>query len=262
MIAPFSTQKPLIAAIHLAPSLSYESFHGVQRSLDEFAADLDACIAGGLDGILLENENDKPHTLMVGKAQVAWLTRVAVFARSRTALPVGLNVQRIDWDATLAVAAAAELPFVRLDTFVDKVVMQGETIDLDPAAIRALRASLRAEHIALFTDIHVKHATPVDAMPLEESARVALREGAAALLISGNRTGEAPNTNDFARIRKAIPSAPLVIASGLTKENASVLAPLADAAIVGTSLKEGERVSLARVKELVSAWKRACASQP
>ncbi len=259
MISPFSKPKPLIAAIHLPPSLSYESFRGVQRSLDEFAADLDACVAGGLDGILLENENDKPHTLMVSKAQVAWLTRVAVFASSRTKLPVGLNVQRIDWDATLAVAAAAELPFVRLDTFVDKVVMQGETIALDPRAILALRAQLKAERVALWTDIHVKHATPVDPMPLEASAAMALKEGAAALLISGGRTGEAPNTEDFVRIRKAIPSAPLVIASGLTKENARVLAPLADAAIVGTSLKDGERVSLSRVKELVSAWQNASA---
>lgn len=257
MISPFRTPKPLIAAIHLPPSLSYDSFRGADRSLAEFGADLAACVEGGMDGILLENENDKPHTLLVSKAQVAWLTRVALFATERTKLPVGLNVQRIDWDATLAVAAAAELPFLRLDTFVDMVVMQGEEVALIPKEIRALRSQLKAERVSLWTDIHVKHATFIDKKSLEESAGEAMREGAGALLISGSRTGEAPNTEDFLRIRKAHPNAPLVVASGLTKENAPILAPLCDAAIVGTSLKDGERISVARVRELVEAWKNS-----
>jgi len=259
MIAPFRSPKPLVAAIHLPPSLSYASFPGVERALEQFGADLDACVQGGMDGILLENENDKPHTLLVSKAQVAWLTRVALFATSRTKLPVGLNVQRIDWDATLAVAAAAELPFVRLDTFVDKVVMQEEEVALSPKEIRALRSQLKAERVSLWTDIHVKHATFIDKKSLEESAGEAMREGAGALLISGSRTGEAPNTEDFIRIRKAHPKAPLVVASGLTRENAHILAPLSDAAIVGTSLKEGDRVSVSRVSDLVEEWKRASA---
>ena len=117
MISPFRTPKPLIAAIHLPPSLSYDSFRGADRSLAEFGADLAACVEGGMDGILLENENDKPHTILVSKAQVAWLTRVASYLRERLDVPLGINVQRIDWDATLAIAAAAELAFVRLDTF-------------------------------------------------------------------------------------------------------------------------------------------------
>ena len=60
-------------------------------------------------------------------------------AATRTRLALGINVQRMDWRTTFAVAATAELDLVRLDTLVDRVRMEGEVVAPDPAQRAAER---------------------------------------------------------------------------------------------------------------------------
>lgn len=251
----------LVAALHLPPSLSYASFPGTSDALALALGDMKAALEAGADAILLENELDKPHTLVVSKAQVAWLARVCTELRARTEVPVGINVQRIDWEATLALAAACDLDFVRLDVFVDRVRMQGEVVEIVPAQVRALRDALGGEY-ELFTDVHVKHAELLDALTLGESVARALDEGASGVIISGMRTGHAPSEADLAEARRHARGRPVIIGSGLTEGNASSLAAHADMAIVGTSLMEGGRVVVDRARPVVDAWRRACASRP
>jgi membrane complex biogenesis BtpA family protein len=219
-------------------------------------ADVAALVEAGADGILMENENDKPHTLVVSRAQAAWLGAVAVEVRRMTSLPLAIGVQRIDWETTLAVAAAADLQAVRLDTFVDRVVMAGEAVEVDPAGVRALRASLGVPGLALWTDVHVKHAELVGGGTLAASARRAVDEGAAAVLVTGTRTGEPPTRADLEEAQAALAGrAPVWIASGLDADNARALAPLCDGAIVGTALKTGARVDRDRARRVVNAWR-------
>lgn len=251
---PFASGPPLIAVVHLPPSLGYPSCPGLAPALEVLRADLASL--DGVDGILLENDNDKPHTLEVSKAQVAWLTRLATAAREQLALPLGIGVQRIDWRAALAVAAAAGLDFVRLDVFVDRVRMLDQEVVVDPAAVRRERAALGIEALALFTDIHVKHAEQLDDASLADSALLATREGSDGLLVTGARTGEPPTVDDLERAR-SVGGTPVLVGSGLTADNASVFAPHADGALVGTALKRGERIDRGRVQEVVEAWRSA-----
>jgi len=246
----------LVAAVHLGPSLGTPGFPGASAVLDGLDADL-AALTGiqGVDGILLENENDKPHTITINEHQVAWLTRVALHAKARVGVPVGINVQRIDWRATFAVAQAAELSFVRLDTLVDRVRMGGEEVHLDPREVM----SLRPPGVRVFADIQVKHAELLDKRPLAESARLAIAAGADGLIVTGTRTGEPPTLDD---VRAAKLGAPVYVGSGLDATNAATLGILADGAIVGTSLKDGPRVSRAKATAVVEAWRRAYASRP
>jgi membrane complex biogenesis BtpA family protein len=210
-----------------------------------------------VDGILLENENDKPHTLTVSKAQVAWLTLLAMEARRRTALPLGIGVQRIDWEAALAVAAAARLDMVRLDVFVDRVLMQGEEVGVDPVQVRELREALDARAVALWTDVHVKHAELLGGGELGASVGDAIREGSAAVLVTGERTGMPPAIADLDEAcRVAAGRAPVFAASGLDEANAGELRAHCDGAIVGTALKDGSRVSAQRARDVVRAWRR------
>lgn len=243
----------LIGCVHLAASLGTPGFPGADVALAMLDDDLDAL--AGVDAVLLENENDKPHTLVVNAWQRAWLARVAAHARARVRVPLGINIQRIDWEATFAIAAAIGLDFVRLDVLVDHVRMGGEDVVLDAAAVMAQRPP----GVRVFADIHVKHAELVDAMPLEESARRAVAAGADAVLITGRRTGEPPAVAD---LDLGHAGRPVYIASGLAPDNARVLAPHADGAIVGTSLMERGRVTRARVTAMVEAWRDACASRP
>src|SRR5262249_37154078 len=128
----FPAHPPIVGVIHLPPSLSYPSFPGRAEALGALRRDVSALVKGGADAVLIENDNDKPHTLVVSKAQVAWLTQAACATREQTSAPVGIGVQRIDWEATLAIAAAAGLDFVRLDVFVDRVVMLDTDVRVRP----------------------------------------------------------------------------------------------------------------------------------
>lgn len=246
-----------IACIHLCPSLSYPAFPGRARALELLAADVTAALDGGVDAILLENDNDRPHTLTVSKAQVAWITQAACMTRAMTRLPVGLGVQRVDWEATIGIAVAAGLDFVRLDVFVDEVRMLDQAVNIDPREVTALRRSLGGDSVRLFTDVHVKHSELVSTASIEESARTAIACGSDAVVVTGAFTGHEPDVGDLDRVRAAIGPAPVVIGSGLTPENAATLARHADLAIVGTSLKEGDRVSTTRVRRAVDAWRAA-----
>lgn len=246
----FRAPRALVAVVHLPPSLGYASCPGIDEALGLLAGDLQTLIEAGFDGVLLENDNDKPHTLTVSKAQVAWLTRLAHEARARLAMPLGIGVQRIDWEATLAVAAAASLEFVRLDVFVDRVRMQGEVVEVEPAAVCALRRALGAERVQLWTDVHVKHADVLETRGIAESAELAFECGADAVLVTGARTGEPPAVEDVSAVAR-----PVLIGSGLTPANASTYAALADGALVGSALKRGDRIDASLARAMVRAWR-------
>lgn len=246
----------LIAALHLAPSFGTPDFPGIARALADLEADL-AALADleGLDGVLLENENDKPHTILANHEQITWLTRMALHARARTRLPLGINVQRMDWRTTFAIATTAELDLVRLDTLVDRVRMDGEVVALEPARVM----ERRPPGVQVLVDIQVKHAELLDVRPLAESARLAVAAGADAVLVTSTRTGEPPLVEDLVA---AHAGRPVYIGSGLDADNAARLAPRCEGAIVGTSLKDGARISRAKAARVVEAWRRACASRP
>lgn len=85
----------------------------------------------------------------------------------------------------------------------------------------------------------MKHATPLGSESLAQAA--VLRGLADALIVSGTATGASPDVESLHTVRAAV-NAPLYIGSGLTLENATVLLPLVDGSIVGTTLKEGGQV--------------------
>jgi len=250
-------RRPLWACLHLPPGPGCIGHLGVQPSVERLHDDLEVVLGAGFDGVVLENDADKPHGLVVTKAQVAFLARLALEARGAWRGPLGIGVQRIDWEASLAIASAVGLEMVRLDTFVDRVRMGGELVEVVPSEVRALRRALGAERVELWTDVHVKHADLVEPSTLiERSASRAVEEGAAAVLVTGRRTGEPPDPDDLVRVRAAVGGrVPVVVASGLAPDNAARLAPLCDAAVVGTALMTEGRIDPARTRRLVEAWR-------
>ena len=245
----------LTACLHLPVSLSYPEFPGMAPALALVHDDVAALDRVGFDAVLIENDADKPHTLTVNEAQVAWLTRAALAAKAATGRPVGIGVQRIDWRATLAVAAAAELDFVRLDVYVDTVNMLGQQVEVSAPEVLAWRRRLRADHVELWVDVHVKHALLVSQHPIGESVRRAAQHGAAAVLVTGDVTGEPPRAEDLKQAHGA--GVRVLVGSGLTPENAAALRPLCHGAVVGTALKVGDRIGFERARSMVEAWRSA-----
>jgi predicted TIM-barrel enzyme len=99
-------------------------------------------------------------------------------------------------------------------------------------------------------------------VPLEQEARDCYARGLAdALVVSGVATGEPTPMADLKRVRGAVPEAPLLVGSGASAETVAELLSVADAVIVGTSVKREGRLSnpvdVERVRRLVAAARGA-----
>lgn len=244
--------------IALPPLLGYQEFTNVDAVIERALADLDTLQRGGVDGVCVENDYDRPHQLTVGPEIVASFTRVAQEVAQHASVPVGLQVLLNDWRASLAIARVIGANFVRLDFFVDRVQIAAGTIEPEPDAIIAYRKQIHAENIGLLTDIQVKYSELLEpGKSLSTSAQQAIAHGADAVVVSGKVTGDSPTLDDLREVRGAVADFPVLVGSGTTPHNVRELFAYADGAIVGTALKNSmaahERVVPERVKELMDA---------
>ena len=250
----FRSAKPVIGVIHLPPLPGFRGSPGLAGVIEKALADLRALEQGGVDGVLVENEHDRPHEVEASRATLAAMTRVArdvVMAAQH--VTVGVEILLNDPGASLAAAAMAGARFIRTDYFVDRMTRPeyGGEMRIDPEALMTLRRRIGADEVRIFADVQVKYARMIEPRPIEESAALARQHLADAIVITGDATGMAPSPEDLTRVRKGALASPILIGSGLTAANAPRLWPLTDGAIVGSSLKEGEFVDRSRVAELV-----------
>jgi hypothetical protein len=256
----FPGARPIIGMIALPPMPGYPAHTGVGALVEVALADLEQLERGGVDGALIENDFDQPHT-MVGGAEVhAAMTRVTREVVARARVPIGVEVLLNDWRASLAIAAATGARFIRMDFFVDRVMTKCGPFEPEPAAVLAYRKAIRADSVQLFADLQVKYSTPIGGpKPLAQSAREAELSGADAVIVTSSETGIGPDPADLRAARAG--ALPILIGSGLTPENAPALMPLADGAIVGTALRSGrtaaDRVVAAEVTRLMQAVRAA-----
>ena len=192
----------IIGAIHFPPLLGYPEFPGFKIALDNALKDLRAFEDGGVDGIIFENNYDTPHKILVGPETVAGMTFLGEKIKSATKLPLGLNILWNDYRAALSIAKALDLQFMRIPVFVDKVKTNYGAIEGCPKDVIDFRKSVGAESVAFFTDIHVKHAEILSPFAIEESAQLAIKNGADVLIVTGKWTGDAPDLKDLIKVRK------------------------------------------------------------
>ena len=249
-------QRPIIGMIALPPMPGYPAFTTIDALVEVALADLDALERGGVDGALIENDFDQPHTMIGGAEVHAAMTRVTREVVARARIPIGVEVLLDDWRASLAIASVTGAQFIRMDFFVDRVMTKCGAFEPDPGAVLAYRRAIRAEQVQLYVDLQVKYSTPIGGpKPMEQSAREAEQAGADAVIVTSNETGIGPAAADLTAARAA--GLPILIGSGLTPEHAAALIPLSDGAIVGTALRSGrsatDRVVLAQVTRLVQS---------
>ncbi len=65
----------------------------------------------------------------------------------------------------------------------------------------------------------------------------AYRGLADALVVTGVRTGEAPELNSLTEVKRVVPDRPVLVGSGMTRDNVANFLGHVDGAIVGTSFK-------------------------
>jgi hypothetical protein len=245
--------------VHLLPLPGAPGYEGSMDSvLDRAVADARAIRDGGAAGIVVENFGDKPFFKAVGVETVAAMSRLVSEVARETALPVGVNVLRNDGAAAVAIAVACG---VAVNVHTGAMLTDQGIIEGDAAAVLRLRDRLGGCGVAIFADYMVKHAVPLG--PVDEAVMakdLRYRGLADAIVVSGKETGGEADPGLLRGLRDLLPDAPLVLGSGLNAGNASHFRGLADAAIVGTSIKAGGQVDApvdpSRVRAVVDAFSR------
>lgn len=267
---PFHAAPAVVGMVHL-PALPGSPSHtqSMAQIIETALRDADALTQGGVDGLFVENLGDVPfYGGRVPAETVAALTRVvAEVCRQAGDVPVGVNVLRNDAEAALAIAAATGARFVRVNVhtgsmFTDQGLLQGR-------AAETLRTrELLCPEVALFADVHVKHAVPIAGERLEDAARDAWHRGLAdALIVSGAATGAPTDPTRVARVVEAVEGAPVWIGSGVGSAQVAELEQAgAQGFIVGSSLRRdgaaGAPVEAHRVTDFMQAVAGCRSPQP
>jgi len=230
--------KTLIGVIHLLPLPGSPRWKGDLENLIQFAVnDAHSYQQGGADAVFVENFGDVPFTKSsVAPETIAAMTAAGRAIRAAVKLPIGFNVLRNDARAALALCAACGGNFIRVNIHTGAMLTDQGLIEGDAYETLRYRERLCPD-VEIFADVHVKHAVPLGNWPLDIAARDTLERGLAdALIVSGTGTGEAADVSDLETVRRACPSAKILLGSGVTAENVGSYAQ-ADGFIVGSSLK-------------------------
>ena len=256
----FGRKKPVIACIHLLPLPGAPRFAGDMRAVyDTALEEADIFKSRGVDALMVENFRDKPF--YPGRLPAETVAALAAATREvvkATALPVGVNALRNDALSAIAVAAAAEAHFIRVNVHMGAVVSeQGVIQGLSHETLR-LRAALRSKAL-IFADVGVKHAAPLADRGLPAETRDLAERGMAdAIIVSGELTGVETKPEDVDLVA-AHTRLPILIGSGTTPENLSKVFSKADGFIVGSYFKKGgrgeNRVEAKRVEAFMQKFK-------
>jgi membrane complex biogenesis BtpA family protein len=235
---------PLIGVVHLPPLPGSPRWQGDFLSvLKRTVHDARAYQQGGAHALFIENFGDAPFTKgKVGPETVAAMAAAGRAVRAAVKLPIGFNVLRNDACAALALCAACEGSFIRVNVHIGAMVTDQGL--LEGRAYETLRYRRQiCPDVQILADVHVKHAVPLGSPSIRQSARDTLERGLAdALIVSGTGTGLAADVAEVQAVRTACPRAKVLLGSGVNMENILRYLPLADGFIVGTSLKRHGRI--------------------
>lgn len=127
-----------------------------------------------------------------------------------------------DWFAVVALFRRVPVPFIARHT----------------AIIPRYRSQLRAEHIRVFADSHVKHGS--HAIVADRSIQELTRDvdffEADAVIATGQRTGDSATLDEIDEIRTAT-ALPLLVGSGVTPANVCQILGRTQGVIVASALK-------------------------
>ncbi|KAI8126243.1 hypothetical protein FF38_01152 [Lucilia cuprina] len=196
-----------------------------------------------LDSVLIENMHDIPYIQEhdLGPETVACMTRVSQEIRNiipTSCMPIGIQILACGNKQALAVAKACNLQYIRAEGFVfDHVADEGYTKACAGSILR-YRQQIDAKDILIFTDLKKKHSAhsitqDVTLLETAKAAEFFLTDG---VIITGNATGEAAKPQDLLELKGKL-QVPLLIGSGITKDNLKDYYHHIQAAIIGSHFK-------------------------
>lgn len=226
--------------IHLLPLVGHADHPGYQAVLDAALQDAATLVGAGFEVILIENNYDVPHQEIISPEAAKMMREITREVANAIELPIGICVLWNDYRHAFEIAKAVDGAFIRVPVFVDDVDTDYGRLTANPQEVLATRHALGAEHIKIYVDVQVKHATMVTPRPLADSVAESIQAGADGLIITGQWTADRPRQDDLRIAREVAEGRPIVVGSGATAKNVGELLEYADAVIVGTALKKGE----------------------
>jgi membrane complex biogenesis BtpA family protein len=256
--------RPLIGVVHLA-ALPGSPAHrgGMQRVADRALRDVVALTTAGVDALIIENYGDAPFWKGdVPAVTVAAMSALLLAVKDVSGeAPLGVNCLRNDALAALSIAAAVGADFIRVNVLTGAMLTDQGVIEGRAAEVARLRAAL-CPKVQIAADVLVKHATPLAPVdPAQATADLVGRGGADAVIVTGAHTGGGVDPERVRVVRDAAGRHPVLLGSGVRRDNVAELLPLADGAIVGSALKRGGRaenpVDRERAMRFAEAYRRA-----
>jgi uncharacterized protein len=241
--ATFGRSRVVIGVVHLPALPGSPSYRGA--AIDDLvaaaAADARAYARGGVHGLIVENHGDIPFAKPddLGPETAAVMAVVVDRLRRDVGLPLGVNVLANGARHALAIAQAGGAGFVRVNQWANAYVANEGILEGPAAAATRYRAWLRADGVRVFADVHVKHGA--HAITADRSLAELTRDleffDADAVVVTGQRTGDAADTAELATVRAAT-QLPLLVGSGVNPANVAGILGIADGVIVASALKE------------------------
>jgi len=233
--------KTIIGMAHIGAlpgSPLFDPAAGVQKLIDDVVADVGKLQAGGVDGILFGNENDRPYVFAAPAEGIAAMAAVVQAAKSVLTVPFGVDYL---WDpkASVAIGAAAGAAFVR-EIFTGVFASDMGLWEPDCAGAVRLRRQMGRQDMKLLFNINAEFAHPLDGRAIELRARSAVFSSLAdVLLVSGPITGTPADQGVLRAVCEAITDVPVLANTGVSLDNVQAVLSVASGAIVGTHFKMG-----------------------
>lgn len=254
----FSTTKPIIGMVHLPASPGQPqstSRPELNSIINSVKADIKALQDGGIDGLLFCNESDLPYTTKLSSEVGAFVNFLIGAVHDQIKIPYGVNLL---WDPIASIEAAAGCGA----SFVREVMCGSFATDMgmltpDPALVAQTRTRLKADHIALFTNIVPEFASALEDRTVQQRAKAAEYFGFDAILISGPVAGIPYSESDLIAAKSTAKHTPIFANTGVNSQNVARTLEVADGVISGSAMKiDGKTfnpVDPKRVIELVTA---------
>jgi uncharacterized protein len=256
----FASPKPLIACLHLLPLPGSPRYGGSMDPVyDTALAEVERFARYGVDGFIVENFRDTPY--YPGRLPPETIASLATVSRevvNVAQVPVGINALRHDAPAAMAIAAAAQAHFIRVNVHMDAVASDQGILQGSSHETLRLRSYLHA-NVLVFADASVKHATPMGHRGLAAEVQDLTERGLAdAIIVSGTATGSETRPEDVDTVRRHT-HVPVLIGSGATPDNLAAVYHNADGFIVGSYFKRDGKAENAveegRIKTFADAWR-------
>ncbi len=228
--------------VHLLPLPGSPRALDMTQVLAAARSDAEILLDAGFDGIVVENFGDAPFLPdRVEPVTIAALTRVAAVLGALCAGRAGLcvNVLRNDARAALAIASVCGANSIRVNIHSGARVADQGLIEGRAWETMRLRQAWRADAVALWADVGVKHSvalgTPAPRL-VDEVHDVVGRGLADAVIVSGVATGSSVDLAELEAVKRAS-DVPVLVGSGANLQSIGALLALADGVIIGTALK-------------------------